>query len=150
MVDSLVKQLTPLANRKNIELVRSGLKEKVFVKSSKHHLQKAIRNILENAIKYSKESGQVSVSIKYDDTKFSNKLLITIVDHGIGIKSKELESIFDRFYRTDKARNIREGSGLGLAITKDIIDAHGGKLEVKSKYGKGTTVIITLQGSLIN
>jgi signal transduction histidine kinase len=76
-------------------------------------------------------------------SKNSNHTEITIKDNGPGIKEKDLDKIFDRFYRPDTSRNT-EGAGLGLSIAKAIIQAHNGKIEAESEVGKGSCFIITL------
>ena len=94
-----------------------------------------IWNILHNGYKYTQPGGELKVSLQ-DEGEFS---LLSIQDTGIGISEKDLPSIFDRFYRVDKARSRDEGgSGLGLSICKNIAEAHKGKIEVESKLGVGT------------
>ena len=94
-----------------------------------------IWNILHNGYKYTQPGGELKVSLQ-DEGEFS---LLSIQDSGIGISEKDLPSIFDRFYRVDKARSRDEGgSGLGLSICKHIAEAHKGKIEVESKLGVGT------------
>lgn len=95
-------------------------------------------NIIENAVNYNKENGivEIATSIK------NNNVNILIKDTGIGIQKEDLERIFERFYRADTSRNT-EGTGLGLSIAKAIIEAHSGKIEVKSEFGKGSCFTIT-------
>ena len=96
-------------------------------------------NLIENAIKYSKEQGQIDIKMKEVD----ENLLIEIKDYGQGMTKEECEKIFDRFYQVDKTHSER-GAGLGLAIVKRIIELSNGKIRVESQVNKGTTFIIEL------
>ncbi|MBI1836547.1 MAG: HAMP domain-containing histidine kinase [Flavobacteriia bacterium] len=105
------------------------------------HITNVIYNLIDNAIKYSDKN--IDIFIKtYNDKKSFN---IEIEDHGLGIKKDDLKMIFDKFYRvpTGNLHNVK-GFGLGLYYVKLIIDEHGGSINVKSSYGKGTTFIISL------
>ncbi|ETI67415.1 sensor histidine kinase [Neobacillus vireti] len=98
-------------------------------------------NLLSNAIKYNKQNGSIEISIdKKEDT-----VIVTFEDTGIGMNDPELERIFERFYRADKARTRTiEGTGLGLSIVKTIVDLHSGHINVRSKQNEGTTFIVEL------
>ncbi|OGL39238.1 MAG: hypothetical protein A3C43_07765 [Candidatus Schekmanbacteria bacterium RIFCSPHIGHO2_02_FULL_38_11] len=113
--------------------------ENVFVDRNKIEL--VFNNLIDNAIKYTPESGKVSVNAKPS----GNFIEISVKDDGIGIPSNETDRIFERFYRVDKARS-RElgGTGLGLSIVKHIVEAHGGKIWVESELNKGSRFIFTL------
>lgn len=101
----------------------------------------AILNLLDNAVKYSKPPAFVRVEIE----KRSRVFLIRVSDRGIGIPPEDLDRIFERFYAVDKSHSRSlGGSGLGLSIVERIIEKHGGKIEVESELGKGTTFTITL------
>ena len=98
-------------------------------------------NILNNAIKYSPDGGEITVSMRTTETQ----LIIAVSDQGLGIPKKDLPLIFDRFYRVDKARSRAQGgTGLGLSIAKEIIKQHNGFIWAKSDYGKGATFTIVL------
>lgn len=98
-------------------------------------------NLLSNAIKYNKPNGNIEISIE----QRGQSVYVTFEDTGIGMKDSELERIFDRFYRADKARTRTvEGTGLGLSIVKTIITLHGGSISVSSKENEGTTFIVEL------
>ncbi|MEI2748684.1 MAG: ATP-binding protein [Ferruginibacter sp.] len=100
-------------------------------------------NIVDNAIKYGKQSGNIEASFYKVDGK---NVLIEISDDGAGIAEEHLPRIFERFYRTDLARSRKVGgSGLGLAICKHIIEAHNQTIHVRSKVDVGTTFGFTLQ-----
>ena len=98
-----------------------------------------VLNILTNSIKYTPEGGLIKIYVGF----VYNDAYIKIIDNGIGIPEDDLNRIFERFYRVDKARS-REfgGSGLGLAIAKEILDKNGGSIDIKSKVGEGTEVVI--------
>ena len=100
-----------------------------------------IDNIMNNAIKYSPDGGTITVHL----SETHNNILLSITDQGLGIPKKDLQKVFDRFYRVDKARARKQGgTGLGLAITKEVIKAHGGTIWVESQEGRGSTFYITL------
>jgi len=98
-----------------------------------------LRNIVENALKYTPEGGTVCIRHFVKD----GHVIVTVADTGIGISSEQLPHIFDRFYRTEGSRNRTQGgSGLGLAIAKTIIERYGGSIEVDSTPGQGTKVTL--------
>lgn len=104
-------------------------------------LEQVFTNIITNAIKYTPDGGKISVSCKPHLTS----AIVCVADNGIGIPEKDMPRLFERFYRVDKARSRKSGgTGLGLAIAKEIIDAHGGSIDVKSVHGSGTTVKIQM------
>lgn len=117
-----------------------GKKKTVLLDRDK--VQQVIDNILSNAIKYSPEQGEIEVTIDYSNPE---TLEIRIKDQGVGIPEQDLERIFERFYRVDKARSrAMGGTGLGLAIANEVIALHGGTLKVESVVNQGTTMIVQL------
>ena len=102
-------------------------------------LEKVIYNLLSNAFKYTSLGGTVSLSVQ----EYENSVVILISDTGIGIAEKSLDKIFDRFYQVDSTDN-QKGTGIGLALAKSIIEAHKGKISVRSMEGKGTTFVVEL------
>lgn len=105
-------------------------------------IEQVIDNLIYNAIKYTNE-GKVTLSYASTD----GEVVIEVKDTGIGISEKHLGRLFDRFYRTDKARSRdKGGTGLGLAVVKSILDAHGSQIEVESEQGRGTSFWFTLPG----
>jgi len=111
----------------------------LFVKGNRDQLEQVIYILIENALKYSSDKINVSIS------KFETDVLFQVKDYGHGIPEEEQERIFDRFYRVDKARSRETGgSGLGLAIAKMITDDHHGELSVSSKIGEGSTFSLRL------
>lgn len=119
-----------------------------LVYADRSGIERVVLNILTNAIKYTPENGAIKVYVGF----VYNDAYIKIIDTGIGIPKDDLDKIFERFYRVDKART-REmgGTGLGLSIAKEILDQNNGMIDIKSEQGKGTEVVIripTKQGKL--
>ena len=112
-----------------------------LVYADKNGIERVVLNILTNAIKYTPENGNIKVYVGF----VYNDAYIKIIDTGIGIPKDDLDKIFERFYRVDKART-REmgGTGLGLSIAKEILDRNDGMIDIKSEVGKGTEVVIRI------
>lgn len=122
----------------NLSLTRAG---DFFVRGERSQLVSAFSNLIENAIKYS-ESGSV---VLVESLVLGNKIVINVIDHGIGIAEHDQKRIFERFYRVDKARSrVTGGTGLGLSIVRHIVLEHGGSIEVVSEEGIGSTFTIRL------
>ena len=104
-------------------------------------LEEVLYNLLDNAVKFSHENGQIHLQA----TRRGPDMVLSVADNGLGIAKEHLPRIFERFYRADKARS-RElgGTGLGLAIVKHIAQLHGGRVEVESEVGQGTTIRVVL------
>ncbi len=116
----------------------------VTVHADRNRIKQVLLNLVSNAIRYNKKNGEVIISHQ----PAGEKIILKIKDTGIGIKSKHLARIFERFYRVDKARSRKKGgSGLGLAIVKHIMEAHGEQVYAKSKPGEGSEFFITLRKS---
>jgi heavy metal sensor kinase len=140
LVEGLLEQLRTFAAARDVQIKLLDMPE-VRIEGDESLIRRAILNVLDNAIKYSKDSGTVEVSAGVE----SAKVLLAIKDYGIGIEPADLPYIFDRLFRADRARNReRGGIGLGLSITKWIIEAHQGSIQVTSTYGQGTTFVIAL------
>lgn len=132
----------PIAVKKKIVIRFTCKSSHIIINGDYQKLTQLLSIVMDNAIKYSPENQTIDMNLRKGDSKHA---VIEIRDHGIGIDSKEVENIFKRFYRTDKARSRKEGgTGLGLAIAKQIVDAHNGTIEAESKKGYGTKIIITL------
>ncbi|MGQ1889543.1 sensor histidine kinase [Thermophagus sp. OGC60D27] len=131
------------ASKRKIKLVFGRNADRnIFVFADKPRIFQVVSNLVVNSINYGKEGGQTTVSF-YD---LDNLVLLEIRDNGIGIASKDLPRIFERFYRVDKSRSRDQGgTGLGLAIVKHIIEAHKQTINVNSKQGKGTSFTFTLE-----
>lgn len=112
-----------------------------LVYADRSGIERVVLNTLTNAIKYTPEGGNIKVYVGF----VYNDAYIKIIDNGIGIPKEDLDKIFERFYRVDKART-REmgGTGLGLSIAKEILDQNNGMIDIKSEPGKGTEVVIRI------
>lgn len=140
IVRRVIQQFQDMADIKGIKLV-SSLDEEIDMIGDKERLHQLIVILLDNAMKYTKQSGIITVILEM----FPSYIGLSIADTGIGISREDLPFIFDRFYRSDKARNrTNVGTGLGLSIAKWIVEEHGGKIRVESKLGVGTIFKIIL------
>jgi signal transduction histidine kinase len=111
------------------------------IKADKNAILQVFYNLVDNAIKFSGTSRQIDISL----FSRNDELLFCVKDYGIGISSKEQEKIFDRFYRGDKPQRLGiKGSGIGLSIVKQIVEAHGGTINIESEVGKGSRVVVRL------
>lgn len=141
ILNDVVKLLNPLAEQKDVKISILG-DEQLTTFGDRASLLELFTNIIDNVIKYNIQKGKVDIYIKKDQ----DYALIEIKDTGVGIPEKDLDRVFDRFYRIDKARSKEvKGVGLGLSICKEIVRLHGGKIEMKSRAGEGTVVSIYLQ-----
>jgi|AntRauTorcE11898_2_1112593.scaffolds.fasta_scaffold00391_4 two-component system phosphate regulon sensor histidine kinase PhoR len=129
--------------QKNISIYfRKKYDKPIIVKADRNRIRQVFNNLIENAIKYGKQNGAIKISF-FD---LYDHILCEVTDDGPGIAEASLPRLFERFYRTDKARSRdRGGSGLGLAIVKHIIEAHGQTINVRSKLKVGTTFAFTLK-----
>lgn len=138
LLEQILKRLRPIAAKRNIELVFESFRP-VIADVDEVKLSLAITNLIENAIKYNIEEGWVRVSLNADHKFF----YVKVADSGIGIPEDAQSSIFERFYRVDKARSRETGgTGLGLAITRNAILMHRGAIKVYSKENEGTTFTV--------
>lgn len=138
-VRECVDLVRPLAQERNIK-IETDLPTLEWV-GDMDRLAQVVTNLLTNAIHYNKDGGSVRVAV----SRQKHEALITVADNGVGISEEDLPRIFERFYRADKSRSNAKGrTGLGLAISKAIVEAHGGRFEVSSELGKGTTITLHL------
>ncbi|MFZ5967417.1 MAG: ATP-binding protein [Bacillota bacterium] len=141
IVENITLSAVNYANDREIDLVFDTDIEEKIMACDVEQIERAILNILSNAIKFNRKHGKIEVNI-YD--KIEN-IMISVRDTGIGIPQNMLEEIFGRYKQVDAATTRRkEGSGIGLFIAKSIIEGHSGKIEVKSKLGEGSEFIVTL------
>lgn len=139
VAEAVDRTRTPAAAR-GIELVRGG-ERGLAVLGSEAQLVTALANLLENAVAYSPDRTRVAVAVR----RREGAVEISVTDQGIGIADKDLERVFERFYRADPARSrVTGGTGLGLAIVKHVATNHGGEVDVWSVEGSGSTFTLRL------
>lgn len=135
-----VEALNINAINKGVTLNLTG--EECYIRGKAQLVEELVYNLCDNAIRYNKENGNVTVTV----TPLENGASVSVKDTGIGIQEKYQERIFERFFRVDKSRSkATGGTGLGLAIVKHITQLHDAKLEISSEEGKGTEIIVTFK-----
>ncbi|MBZ0297910.1 MAG: cell wall metabolism sensor histidine kinase WalK, partial [Anaerolineae bacterium] len=141
LAHSLQQQFVPQTNDHHIHITLQLPAQPMLVKASLNHLLVVFRNLLDNAIKYTPNGGEITWEIK----EAGDTILNVIHDTGQGIALEHLPHLFERFYRADKARTRNmPGTGLGLALVKSIVDAYGGQIRIESDgIGQGTTVYVS-------
>jgi heavy metal sensor kinase len=140
LVAGVVETMRPLAEARGMAL-RHDLSGPLRVRGEDARLRQVFFNLLDNAIKYTPEGGTVAVGLG----QAGGEAVVTVRDTGVGIAAEHLPRVFDRFYRVDKARSRAEGgAGLGLSIARKIVADHGGRIELTSTPGQGTTCTVTL------
>ncbi|ADC51737.1 two-component sensor histidine kinase [Alkalihalophilus pseudofirmus OF4] len=126
---------------KQLNLKVHAANDDMYVAIDRGQFERAVMNLLSNAIRHTQPGGEINVAL----TRETQRCMIEIRDNGTGIPEKDLDRIWERFYRVDSSRSTKlGGSGLGLAITKEIIHLHHGLISVSSKMGEGTTFIIEI------
>ena len=144
-VAALIKQAVaarqPQAAAKGLRLAVSLPEKLPLISIDSHRIKQVLRNLLENAVAHTSRGGSITIKVWQQD----NQVKTSVVDTGEGIPAEDLPNIFERFYRVDKSRTrATGGSGLGLTIAKRLVEAHGGRIEVESEMGKGSTFTFTL------
>jgi heavy metal sensor kinase len=140
LVSTVAETMRPLAEARGLRLCveRDGA---LPVQGDEAHLREVFYNLVDNAVKYTPAGGSIEVRLRRHD----QDAVVTLRDTGVGIPAEHLTHVFERFYRVDRARSRAEGgTGLGLSIAQNIIRAHGGRIELASTPGQGTTCTVTL------
>ena len=128
------EELSALSEKKEISVTVDG---NGVVEMEKEHAEELVKNLMENAIRYNNRGGFVKATVKSD----GKKVVFSVEDNGIGIEEKDLNRIFERFYRVNKSRSRETGgTGLGLSIVKHVCSLYNADLEIKSKLGFGTVI----------
>jgi signal transduction histidine kinase len=140
LINDLSTDIEILCQERGLSL-QLGHTEHLVVKGDESRLRRLFMNLLDNAVRYTLSPGTISVLLRRE----GRMAVVAVRDTGVGIPAEDIPLIFERFYRVDKSRSRREGgSGLGLAICWHIAEAHGGKIEVESKVGAGSTFSVRL------
>lgn len=148
LVKDVYAEMTLKAEEKKIELrIKKGTENPLKVFADKKKIRQVIVNLVDNALKYGKENGEIVTGFYEMDEK---QIYIEISDDGIGIGDEHMSRLFERFYRVDRSRERQiGGTGLGLAIVKHIVEAHEQTINVRSKIGVGSSFGFTLQKSKV-
>ncbi|MGM0679689.1 MAG: PAS domain-containing protein, partial [Pseudomonadota bacterium] len=151
VVEECVTLISTLADQKQINITHRGLAG-ILVRADRTRLKQALLNLLSNAIKYNREAGTVRIEIQSTDKDY---LRIAITDTGWGIARNKLEQLFQPFSRLDAENSNIEGTGIGLALTRRLVEMMGGRVDVQSKEGVGSTFcielpVVTLPGDTFN
>lgn len=144
VVRESVNMFEAVAESKGVEL-KLGNTCSVAVPGEEYHLRQVVRNLLDNAIKFTPSGGRIHVDLALD--RQQKRTTLRVSDSGIGIANEDLPRVFERFYRGDKSRSREQspgGSGLGLAICQAIISALHGKIQVQSRLGQGSVFTVNL------
>ncbi len=141
LFNNLIRDWKEKLAAKKLKVIVDLTPEALTVYADGTRLEEALHNLLDNAVKFSRENGQIHLRA----TRRGSDMVLSVTDNGLGIGKEHLPRIFERFYRADKARS-RElgGTGLGLAIVKHITQLHGGRVEAESELGRGTTIRVVL------
>jgi two-component system sensor histidine kinase SenX3 len=141
LVEEAIERVRPAASAVVIPLRVAAIPPDLAVECDRTQVVSALTNLLDNAVKYSEAGSPVVLDVYRGD----GFVTITVSDEGIGIPSRELERIFERFYRVDRARSrATGGTGLGLAIVRHVAQAHGGDVQVESREGEGSVFRLRL------
>lgn len=146
---NMMEMLEEVADRFSFQMQEKDIRPTLFVASDvetvwmdRDQIDQVLDNLISNAMKYTPEGGTIALEARMTE---EGLLAISVQDNGIGIPKKDLDRIFERFYRVDKARSRNMGgTGLGLSIAREIVKAHGGTISLQSEFGKGTKVTFTL------
>ena len=141
LLHAVIRELSPVWQQKQLSVNINVPETSLWALTDPDRLKQILVNLVDNAIKYTPDSGAILVSASRDN----GSIHFTVKDSGIGIPPEDLPRIFERFYRIDKARTRSiSGTGLGLAIVKQLVDGLGGTIEVESKPDVGTTFTFSL------
>ena len=137
IANEVIEALTVSASKKQVELRLNG--ESCVMNGIRRYLYEIVYNLCDNAIRYNKDGGKVTIDLKNTD----GNVVLSVSDTGIGIPAEHQNRIFERFYRVDKSHSKETGgTGLGLSIVKHAVAYHGGTIKLESKLGEGTTITV--------
>ena len=143
LIEATATAFSPADQRHRLEIVLPPELPSMAVDGAK--FQQALGNVISNAFKYSPGGGAIKLSIlepqAVNDLPSPFQLGISVRDHGLGLTPEQRSRVFERFYRADDSGNI-PGTGLGLNLVKEIIERHGGQVEIQSQFGEGSEVIL--------
>lgn len=138
----ILHEVSESSQKKDISICNNIREDIPFLTADKRKFKQIMLNLLSNAVKFTPEHGRITINANLAD---HHHVRIDVIDTGIGIKPEDLDKLFEVFSQVDSSHSRRyEGTGLGLALTKRLVELHGGKIWVKSEYGKGSAFTVTL------
>jgi two-component system phosphate regulon sensor histidine kinase PhoR len=140
LAESSVERLRLFAERQGVALAVAVEPGVPRIRGDEARLGQVVVNLVHNAVKFSPDGGDVRVTVG----QTPDAVQVAVVDHGIGIAASDRDRVFERFYKTDRARVRGGGTGLGLSIARHIVEAHGGRIRVESEEGRGSTFSFTI------
>jgi len=140
ILKDVVELYSPVAEDKEIKVSLRIIDSPLIVAAERSRLQRAVANLLDNALKFTPKGGWVALEAR----KIDNSAQILISDSGIGIEGDDLPRVWERFYRADSSRTT-PGTGLGLSLVQSIVHAHGGSVEILSEKNSGTQVYVRFE-----
>ena len=146
LIFDALDRLHPQAERADIAIDVQVAERLPMVSADAERMQRVVANLVHNAIKFTPAHGTIIITARLNDrADVQAEVLLSVKDNGMGIAPDDLPRIFERFYKSDRARTRGgSGTGLGLAIARHLVEAHGGRIWAKSKQGKGSTFFFTL------
>jgi signal transduction histidine kinase len=139
LVDAVIAENTPWASERDVQLEKDVVQSPGTVLHV-GYIHDALGRLVDNAIKFSRQGERVVVQVRADE----EWIYIAVQDQGLGIAPKEIPYLFKRLHQVDRERHEQQGIGAGLAIVKGIVDIHGGRVEVQSRVGQGSTFTLIL------
>jgi signal transduction histidine kinase len=140
LLEELVQIIHPQAIQQQIDVHLHLPEQTLKLRGDRAKLKQALLNLMNNAVKYNQPQGTITVRAQ----PANGEILIQVQDTGLGIPEEEIPHLFEKFFRASNTLKVAPGTGLGLTIAKKIIENHGGKIEVQSQLGVGTTFITHL------
>jgi two-component system, OmpR family, phosphate regulon sensor histidine kinase PhoR len=140
LAESSAERLRLFAERQGVTIAVEVAPGVPLVRGDEDRLGQVFVNLVHNAVKFSPDGGDVAIQVRRE----GDVVAVSVRDHGIGIAKADRTRIFERFYKTDRARVRGGGTGLGLSIARHVIQGHGGRMGVESEEGKGSTFTFTV------
>ncbi|GAB3499786.1 hypothetical protein GCM10027341_23810 [Spirosoma knui] len=145
LVQGTLHSFESLARQRRISLHFTSNRDQLVIAMDRAKLENILYNLFSNALKFTPVDGNVSVNLTYQNEQNQDWVELRIADTGIGIRAEKLPYVFDRFYQVDASdTREQEGTGIGLALTKELVELHGGTIQITSQEGMGTSVIVRL------
>lgn len=155
LVREVMARMLPLAQRHRVQLGTDIPQGETLVAADRKQITRVLVNLVHNAIKFTPSGGQIIIGTCLQPDQQTQRFYVS--DTGVGIRTEELSRIFERFYKTDRARAKADfigpgggGTGLGLAIARHVVESHGGRISAQSTPGQGSTFTFTLPVALRN